>query len=339
MENNTEEFLMEEGAPNAPMQTVDNLNSKTGGFAYSACVVVFVLISLIFSFAVMGVPKYGYAYWFLNFLPAPVAICIAIVITLKKRKISYKAVFPVKCKPKYYFIALLLVFGLFFSLSQVNDWFLSLFNLEESETYIELNNFLNDLEGGWVVLALVVIALLPAIFEEGLFRGVILNSCENSLGTVRTVFLVGFVFSLFHGSPEQTIYQFVAGCIFALVAIRSGSIIPGIIMHFLNNGIVIILTACNLIGDDGNLISPTAQTVLMALGFVALIVGLLLLILDRGAVEKTKFGKKIGVIFENPPVKPCQKGSVKNFFIYAAVGVGAMAILWIINFVSLFIVS
>lgn len=339
MENDTEELFGEAGLPEPPMQVVNNLNAKTGGFAFSANVVLYIVLSLIFNAVTAAVPEYGYAYWFLNFLPSPIAICIAMAITLKTRKISPGKVFPVKCKPKYYIIAFLLIFGLFFSLSPINDWFLDLFQLEQSETYVKLNEFLVGLNGGWIALALLVIALIPAVFEEGFFRGVILNSCEGSLGTVRTVLIVGFVFSLFHGSPEQTVYQFLAGCIFALVAVRSRSILPGILMHFINNGLVIVLAVCNVYDENGYICGAAVQAVLMAVGFVALIVGLSLLIFDRGTAEKTKFGKRLGFLFENPPPKPYVKGSVKDFFTNAALGVGVLAVLWFVNLIMLFIGS
>lgn len=339
MENDIEELFGSEGSPEPPMREVNNLNSGTGGFAFSVATVIFVIMNLVFGGLMKLVPEYSYGYWFLSFLASPLAIAASIAFTLNAKKISFKRVFPVKCKPKYYLIALLIVFGLFFSLSEINEWFLNLFNLGQSETYIKLDEFINSLSGGWIALALLVIAVLPAIFEEALFRGVILNSSEGSLGTVRTVLIVGFVFSLFHGSPEQTVYQFLAGCAFALVAVRSGSIVPGMIMHFLNNAIVIILSASVTPDESGNFISPTVQIVLMVLGAVALVAGLLLLILDRGTVEKTAFGKKIGFVFENPPLKPYIRGSVKAFFINGALGIGVFVVLWFVNFASLFIGS
>ena len=316
---------------------LNNMNSATGGFMYSAAVIAFIVVSLIFNGIMTLVPQYGYAYWFLNFLPSPIAIAASIALTLKIRKVKFRAVFPVKCRPKYYFIGLLLIFGLFFSLNQINDWFLKLFNVGESEMYVKLNEFIYSLHGGWVALALLVVAVMPAIFEEALFRGVILNASESTLGTVRTVLIVGFAFSLFHGSPEQTVYQFLAGCLFALVAVRSGSILPGIVMHFLNNGVVIVLAASGAVDESGGFMTPTVQIVLMVLGAVALIVGLVLLILDRPTVEKTKFGKRIGFMFENPPVKKCVKGSVKSFFSSGSVAVAVLGILWLFNFATLFI--
>lgn len=330
--NNGENFSGNFG--NNGMQTLFP-SAATGGFAYSTAVVIYIVISVVAAFVLIALPKYGYAYWFLNFLPSPIAICIALAVTIKVRKVPVKLAFPVKCKVRYYVVALLLAFGLFFSLSRVNDLILQLFHLSESETYVELSEFLNDLSGGWVVLAIVVIALLPAIFEEGLFRGVILNSTEGGAGTLKTIFIVGFAFSLFHGSPEQTVYQFIAGCIFALVAIRSGSIIPGILMHFINNALVIILTALKVTGEDGTLFNPTAQTVLMAVGFVALFVGLVYLILDRKIIEKTPLGQKVGAFFEHKPAMPAKKGEVARFFIYGSVGIAVLAVMWIVNLVAL----
>ena len=293
---------------------LNNMNSATGGFMYSAAVIAFIVVSLIFNGIMTLVPQYGYAYWFLNFLPSPIAIAASIALTLKIRKVKFRAVFPVKCRPKYYFIGLLLIFGLFFSLNQINDWFLKLFNVGESEMYVKLNEFIYSLHGGWVALALLVVAVMPAIFEEALFRGVILNASESTLGTVRTVLIVGFAFSLFHGSPDQTVYQFIAGCAFAFLAVRSRSILPSVMMHFINNALIIIFAACNLYGEDGNLIISSggniALTVTSALALV-------------GAV--------IWLILDKTPLKKCEKGGVKLFFIFASVGIAALGLLWLLS--------
>ena len=295
-----------------------SLNSSKGGFAYSAAAVFMIFVTLIFSVILSAVPKYGYAYWFLSFIGSPIAIAGSVAFTLKAKKLNYKQIFPVKCHPKYYFIGILLVFGLFFSLNQINSLILSLFNIEESESSLKLDEFIMGLNGGWVVLALIVIAVLPAFFEEVLFRGTILNNCNENVGGLRSIFIVGLVFSLYHGSPEQTVYQFLAGCLFAFVAIRSGSIIPGIIMHFLNNALVIVLASCGAISADGYFFNKGAHIALMVVGAVALAAGLFLLIFDKNKL------------------KPYTKGSVKSFFVPASVGIIILAIVWIVNLVVLF---
>ena len=301
-------------------ETVNNvnpaLNSASGGFAYTASAVAMIVVSLIINLLITAakIEQWSSAYIYLMYLGSPIALAAGVALTLKVRKLPFKCVFPVKCHPKYYLIALLLVFGLFFSLSQINELVLNLFGKEESETSLKISEYLLNLHGGEVVLALLVIAVFPALFEETLFRGVILNTCEQGAGSIRTIFIVGFCFSLFHTSLDQTVYQFIAGCLFAFVAIRSRSILPGILMHFINNALVIILAVCGFYGENGQpAISSGVNIALMVVGACALAGGLVWLILDK-----------------NPLVK-VQKGGIKSFFVYASIGIGILSVLWIVS--------
>lgn len=301
------------------MQPVNPLlqhNSHIGGFALSLAAVLYVfagfLISLIM--LVAGIEEGSDAYLYLNYLAAPIAMTAAMAVTLKYKKFPVKRAFPVKCHPKYFLMALLLIFGLIFSVSWIDTGVTEFLKLLG---YVPKGRdaYLPDLSGGLVVPALIVIAVMPAIFEEGLFRGVILNSCEDGAGTVRTVFIVGFAFSLFHASAEQTVYQFLAGCVFAFVAIRSGSILPSVVMHFINNAIIIVFAACGLLDEAGNLvISSGGQIALIVTSLVSFIGGMLWLILDK------------------KPVIKCQKGAVKSFFVFGSVGIAIMGIMWILSF-------
>ncbi len=290
------------------------LNSATGGIAYSAAAftyfIVLFVVSLILKLTALDSKSDAYLY--ISYLVSPAAISLSVIGVLKFRKISFKSIVPVKCNPKYFLIAALLIYGLVFALSWVNGVsvkFFELFGYKQREA----GSYLPDLSGGKVVLALLVIAVLPALFEELLFRGIILNSCENGAGTVRTVFLVGFCFSLFHASPEQTVYQFITGCAFAFIALRSGSILPSVLMHFINNALIVIFAACGLFDEAGNLIISTGGNIaLIVTAAVALTVALVWLILDK------------------TPVKKCEKGGVKSFFFCAAPAIAVFGIVWIV---------
>lgn len=152
-------------------QANPRLNSLTGGFAFSAATICYIFASFIIG-ALVELASIGQdtdAYVYLCYLAAPVAIAVSIAATLKVRNVALREIFPVKCKPKYYLIGLLLIFGLLFSLNWLNDLTVSFFELfgyvpRESSSYFP------SLEGGLVVPALIVIAVLPAIFEETLFR-------------------------------------------------------------------------------------------------------------------------------------------------------------------------
>lgn len=306
MDNNQSQQMQTAGAP----------LSQAGGLAFSLSAVLFIVVGFILGIIMLisGIEEKSDPYIYLNYLAAPVAMTVASAITLRYKKIPFKSVFPVKCRPKYYLIALMLIFGLLFSVGYVDRPVIEFFKLLGYQER-GADAYFPTLNGGWVVLALLVIAVMPALFEEFFFRGVILNTCEDSLGTVRTVFVVGFCFALFHASPEQTVYQFIAGCAFAFVAVRSGSILPSVLMHFINNALIVIFAACNLFDEGGNLVMPApvsiAVTVLSALCFV-------------GAV--------IWLIFDKKPVKKSQSGGVKYFFIYAVVGIFVLGLTWILSF-------
>lgn len=290
--------------------------TRAGGFVFSASAVLMLVAGLIVAAIVktFDIPEKSDLYLYLNYLCAPVAMVSGIIITLRLNKISPKPLFPVKCHPKYYLIAVLLIFGLLFSVSYIDAPFLELFKLMGYKQK-EASAYFPTLSGGWVVLALLVIAVMPAIFEEALFRGVLLNTCEQSLGSIRTIFIVGFCFALFHGSPEQTVYQFLAGCAFAFIAVRSGSILPSVLMHFLNNGLLVVFGACNLFDEAGNFIMPDgafiAVTVISALCFIAAILLL---------------------VFDKKPLKKGNKKFIVQFFIYASVGIAILVLSWILSF-------
>jgi membrane protease YdiL (CAAX protease family) len=56
----------------------------------------------------------------------------------------------------------------------------------------------------WLVL---LAALVPAVAEEALFRGVVLSSLRRRLPTAAAVVITGTVFGLFHLTPE-TAFRF-----------------------------------------------------------------------------------------------------------------------------------
>jgi sodium transport system permease protein len=92
-------------------------------------------------------------------------------------------------------------------------------------------------------LALVAIAVLPAICEELLLRGVVTFALARRLGRVAGVLASALLFALLHGSPYRLAPTFVLGCSFGAIALRSGSIVPTMIAHALNNGALWLMSA------------------------------------------------------------------------------------------------
>lgn len=98
---------------------------------------------------------------------------------------------------------------------------------------------------GRLLWLLLILALTPAICEEVVFRGVLLGGTRG-LSPWRVVVLNGVVFGLFHLSFE-TVIRFLPtatlGIVIAWAVWRTGSIFVGALMHFLNNGAIVVLAS------------------------------------------------------------------------------------------------
>lgn len=90
----------------------------------------------------------------------------------------------------------------------------------------------------WTVLATVVLA---PITEEVIFRGLIFSRLERAMPGWLAALLSAAAFGLCHGQAVWMAYAFVLGLIFAVMRLRTGSILPSMLAHFLFNGINALL--------------------------------------------------------------------------------------------------
>ena len=97
-----------------------------------------------------------------------------------------------------------------------------------------------------VMLAYIVLtAVLPAVCEEFFNRGVVLTAIRSTFNEWQTVLLGGLVFGLFHQYIFQTFYTGVFGMLLVFIALKTKSIVPCIIIHFVNNAVAIISDFAN----------------------------------------------------------------------------------------------
>jgi len=129
-------------------------------------------------------------------------------------------------------------------------WFLTwlqTFILPMPWEFVEgMSDFLVAESPSRIVWLLVLVALTPAVCEEVLFRGVLLSGTRLHLSSFKVILLNGLVFGAFH-VPSATVVRFlpsaVLGMLLAWVVLRTRSIWPGMLMHFLNNGAIVILSS------------------------------------------------------------------------------------------------
>ena len=91
----------------------------------------------------------------------------------------------------------------------------------------------------WQLLALY--SLVPAVFEEIAFRGVIFDRLRRVLGEREGWLVQAAFFSVLHLSPVIFPTHFAMGLIFGWLRMRTGSLIPGIVLHAAWNAAVILL--------------------------------------------------------------------------------------------------
>ncbi len=90
----------------------------------------------------------------------------------------------------------------------------------------------------WLVL--LAFAGAPAVCEELAFRGFILSGFCRSRHRWLAILLSAVAFGVMHMFPEQVFYATLLGTVLALIAVKTNSLLPGILFHFLNNGFSVV---------------------------------------------------------------------------------------------------
>lgn len=164
-------------------------------------------------------------------------------------------------------------------INTVKSFFDSLNEMVE-KTYSNLLSASNIFELSLVVM---VIAVVPAISEETMFRGFIQRSFELRYKKYFGAIITALFFSLYHFNPYGFIPLFVLGAFFGFAAYKSKTLLIPMFLHFLNNFSAVSLY--HIIGDDELIKSDSSANpdelfsyVIMFLGLAALFIGLIVVI-------------------------------------------------------------
>lgn len=149
-------------------------------------------------------------------------------------KKDIRASFKLKgCAPKYFVAAIFLIIGGIMAgivTSELSAYLFKTSAVDAAET-------MNDIIGDRFLPVLFVIALAPAICEELMFRGYVLGSMTAKYKTGSAIIVSAVVFGLYHMSASKFLTTTMLGALLCYIAVQSGSILPGMLMHFINNAI------------------------------------------------------------------------------------------------------
>ena len=89
--------------------------------------------------------------------------------------------------------------------------------------------------------SLVIMALIPAICEELAFRGFILSGFRHLGHKWWAIVLTSILFGVTHTILQQSIVAGIVGMFIGYIAVQTGSIFPGMLFHFCNNAMWLIV--------------------------------------------------------------------------------------------------
>lgn len=179
----------------------------------------------------LGIP--GLVITELAFLAMAVIYCL---IT----RVKIKEVFPVKkVKVRDIFGCILLILGAF-PVSMIAVAITGTIFPQSVSEVGDLNSFLY--ESMSFPVAVLVVALLPAICEEAIHRGAILSNFRSLKHDWVIVLIMGLLFGINHMSVLRFLTTMFLGLILSYVVVKKNNILLSMIMHFTNNMISVTVT-------------------------------------------------------------------------------------------------
>jgi membrane protease YdiL (CAAX protease family) len=164
---------------------------------------------------------------------------------------------------------------------------MSLFFDEAGEALEMLENMFRSAHGWFLVVLLGLVAVLPGLSEEGLFRGYVQSRLLQRMPAWGAIGLSSVLFSIAHLDPLHVLAVFPLGVWLGIIAWRCNSIWPGVMGHMVNNAISIVMTHySNAKGFEFEADGPSIALVVVS--GTALVASVALLVVHRPKEPKLR---------------------------------------------------
>ena len=123
---------------------------------------------------------------------------------------------------------------------QLAGWISTMYPLSDQAAEAMLPFTQQIASAPWTSVILLM-AFVPAICEEITFRGFIFGGLVRGGHPLRAVLVTALMFGISHGVLQQSISATFMGLLLGWIALRTGSVLPGIAIHFCNNALSVSL--------------------------------------------------------------------------------------------------
>lgn len=164
-----------------------------------------------------------------------------------------------------------------------------------------------------IVLYIISTAVVPAFAEEFAFRGILMGTLRR-FGDAFAIIASAIVFGAMHGNIVQVPFAFILGLVFAYVDCKTNSILPSIIIHFVNNFYAVMLDVLQNTGVFSDRVFMMVYFILIAVFCILGLVSFFLIIRK----DKNYFrisDKSIQAYVNEPKFLLSLKEKIKAFFI------------------------
>ncbi len=283
---------------------------------FNNAIVMIVLISVLFSTTIniissvtkieLQVITKSSVYICLSYTLSSIALFSALAIYSFNNKKPLKTLFECE-KPttKSIIATLLITIGMIFGLSNVNNIIFEVaknLGLNVTSPSLPQFSFIS------FVVILIFVCIMPPLLEEVIFRNILFKDFSKN-GTILAIIITSIMFSLYHMSLTQTVYQLIVGVLFSLILLGGGNYILTAIAHFINNLFVVLNYYFFNIT-----FSQELGVVVTILGLISLVLGIVLLFINN----KKEIVKH-------------QSGSIKEIIFSSILGLSICILFWVVG--------
>ena len=155
------------------------------------------------------------------------------LLTKKNFKVTFNDCGLKKISSKMISISIILGFVLYFINNFVADAFYGIISLFGYENLSSTTT--SSFSYGLLLKELILSCILPGFCEEFLHRGLLLHAGKKHSNPKYCLIISSILFGLMHLNIRQFFYASILGFLMGYVSLAADSIVPSIIIHFMNN--------------------------------------------------------------------------------------------------------